>query len=46
MCCCKDCRYFKELPFADEYVCCNEESEYADCKCEPDDYCDEWEEED
>ena len=42
---CANCRWLENLPFSDEYICANEESEYADC---PTNYpnkntCDEWE---
>lgn len=43
---CTTCRWLAELPFSDEFVCINEESEYADCPTDyPDnDTCPEWEE--
>ena len=43
---CKFCRYYEELPFADEYICTSENSDYSDCPCSADDYCDEFEERD
>ena len=44
---CKTCKYLQDLPFADTYICANENSNYADCDCDPDsDCCDEYEEED
>lgn len=41
---CATCKWLDTLPFADEWVCTNEESEYADCPCDyPDkDTCSEW----
>ncbi len=41
---CATCKWLEQLPFADEYVCTNEKSEYAEC---PTDYpekdtCPEW----
>jgi hypothetical protein len=41
---CKNCKYCEELPFADEFICTNPNSEFAECPCEPNDTCDEWEE--
>lgn len=43
---CRTCRWFENLPFADEGVCTNEESEYADCSCDDpeNDTCDCYEE--
>ena len=28
---CANCRWYEELPFADEFLCTNENSDYADC---------------
>lgn len=41
---CSNCRWYEELPFADEGVCVNPNSEYADCPTDyPDnDTCEEW----
>ena len=41
---CAYCEYLLKLPFSDELVCSNEESEYADCPVDnPDkDTCDEF----
>lgn len=41
---CANCRWLENLPFADEWVCTNDASEYADCPCDyPDkDTCEEW----
>lgn len=41
---CATCKWLDTLPFADEWVCTNEESEYADCPCDyPEkDTCSEW----
>lgn len=41
---CASCKYREELPFADEWTCMNENSDYADCECNPDDTCECWEE--
>lgn len=42
---CATCKWLDHLPFSDELVCMNEESEYADCPTDyPDrDTCSEWE---
>lgn len=41
---CANCKWLDNLPFADEWVCTNDNSEYADCPCDyPDkDTCEEW----
>lgn len=39
---CSTCSYLEELPFSDEYLCGNPNSEYADCPCSKDDTCEEW----
>lgn len=41
---CATCKWHDDLPFADTFICMNENSDYADCPCEPDDTCPEWEE--
>ena len=43
---CSNCKWLKELPFSDEFICENENSDYADCPCESNDYCDEFVERD
>ena len=45
---CIDCKWYDVLPFADEGICTNPNSEYADCPCEsPDEEnCEDWEGED
>lgn len=42
---CSNCKWCENLPFADEYVCGNAESDYSDCPSDyPDkDTCDKWE---
>lgn len=40
---CASCKFREELPFADEWTCMNENSDYADCECNPDDTCEWWE---
>lgn len=42
---CRFCKYYENLPFSDEYICMSENSDYADCPCNPDDVCEEWESE-
>lgn len=42
---CKNCKWLEDLPFSNEYICTNDNSQYADC---PSDYpendtCEEWE---
>ena len=39
---CKFCKYYGDLPFSDEFICENPNSDYADCPCSPDDTCSEW----
>lgn len=43
---CANCKWLEQLPFADEYICTNGESEFADCPTDfpENDFCDEWEE--
>lgn len=42
---CSNCKWLKELPFSNEFVCTNDGSEYADCPSDnpENDTCDEWE---
>lgn len=42
---CSNCKWLKELPFSDEWVCTCDESEYADCPTDypENDTCEEWE---
>ena len=42
---CSNCKWCENLPFADEYVCGNADSDYSDCPSDyPDkDTCDKWE---
>ena len=41
---CAYCKWFENLPFADEGFCKNENSEFADCPCDDPstDTCEEW----
>lgn len=31
---CFNCKFYEELPFADEFICTCEDSDYADCPCD------------
>lgn len=39
---CANCRWRENLPFSDEWICTNGNSDYADCPCEYNDTCEEW----
>ena len=41
---CATCKYAEDLPFANELICMNENSNFADCPCDyPEkDTCSEW----
>ena len=39
---CLTCRYLEALPFSDENLCGNPNSDYADCPCAENDTCNEW----
>jgi hypothetical protein len=42
---CSNCKWYK-CYVTDDYYCMNDNSDYADCPCEANDTCDEWEEKD
>lgn len=45
---CSNCKWLEHIPFSGDYICTNENSDYADCPCEEidTDTCNEFEERD